>query len=348
MGKKNINKMKILFVGAFNNPWSTHHPMVSAFRRNKHKVVKFDFRYLALKNIKLKFQLYSEKFKLYFETFIMYRLYLPDKIRNIKFYFFGNWLMNRQLLKIVKKNKFDLVFIAKGDTVNYNLIPIINKFSKTWYYFMDPLNVSHEIRAHKYALLSTWSSASTRSMNLLFKKKGANNFYITQGYNNNVFNPVNNKIKSQDVVFVGTKTPEREKIVKYLRENGINIQCYGVGWENKPIYLYELVKKYHTTKIILNFPREDSGFSVRVFQVMGTASFLLSGYCLDFENFFKKGVHLDWFKTPEECLNLIKYYLKNGEIREQIAKEGNSYISKKYTWDKIIKNILDIIENESI
>ena len=89
--------MKILFVGAFSDLWSTHHPMVRILRKNNHEVVKFDFRNLTLKNIKLKFRLYSEVFKEYFETFIMYRLYLPNLIRNIKFYLFGNWQMNRQL-----------------------------------------------------------------------------------------------------------------------------------------------------------------------------------------------------------------------------------------------------------
>ena len=339
--------MKILFVGAFNDPWSTHHPFVKVLRNKDHEVIKFDFRNLALKNIKLKFRLYSEVFKEYFETYIMYRLYLPNFIRNFKFYLFGNWQMNRQLLKIIKKNHFDLVLIAKGDTVNYNLIPIFNKFSKTWYFFMDPLNISHEIRAHKYAALCNWCSATTTAMTTLFKRMSKNSYYILEGYDVNIFNPgVNNSNKEIDVIFVGTIDSVREKFITYLRKNKVNVICYGVGWKNKPIYLKDLIKRYRQSKIILNFPKKDSGFSDRVFQALGTGSFLLSKYCSDLRRLFKKGVHLDWFNTPKECLELIKCYLNNDNLREEIAQRGHEFALENFAWDKTVDKILQNINKK--
>ena len=55
--------MRILFVGSFVDPWSTHHSLVKELRNKKHKVVVFDFRNIALNNIRLKNHLYSVNFR---------------------------------------------------------------------------------------------------------------------------------------------------------------------------------------------------------------------------------------------------------------------------------------------
>jgi glycosyltransferase involved in cell wall biosynthesis len=341
--------MRILFVGSFADPWSTHHSLVEELRKKNYEVVKFDFRNLALNNIRLKNRLYSVIFKEYFETFFMYRLYFPDKLRDIKFYIFGNWRMNKNLLNIVKNSNFDLVFLAKADTVNYNLIPIFNNFSKTWYFFMDPLNISHEIRGHKYAKLCNWNSATTKAMNTLYKKVSDNSYYILEGFDENIFKPgEENKQKEIDVIFVGTRNSLREKYIKYLRKNKIDVNVHGPRWKNKPIYLENLAKKYKISKIILNFTKKDSGFSNRVFYAMGTGSFLLSKYCSDLPRLFKKGIHMDWFKSPEECLKLIKFYLENDEIREKIAQEGKKYALENFTWKKSVEKIFKILNNKKV
>ena len=339
--------MRILFVGSFADPWSTHHSLVKELRKKNCNVVKFDFRNIALNNIRLKNPLYSVKFREYFETFIMYRLYLPDKLRNIKFFLFGNWRMNKLLLKIVKNNNFDLIFLAKADTINYNLIPIFNKFSKTWYFFMDPLNISHEIRGHKYAKLCNWNSATTKAMNALYKKVSNNSYYILEGFDEKIFKPgEENKKKEIDVIFVGTRNPLREKYINYLRKNKIDVKVFGPGWKNKPLYLEDLAEKYRVSKIILNFTKKDSGFSNRIFYAMGTGSFLMSKYCSDLPRLFKKRVHMEWFKSPEECLRLIKLYLENDEIREKIAQEGRKFILENFTWKKSIQKIINIVNKK--
>jgi glycosyltransferase involved in cell wall biosynthesis len=252
--------------------------------------------------------------------------------------------MNRILLDIVKNNHFDLVFLAKADTINYKILREINNYSKTFYYFVDPIKIAYSINAFKYASLTTWASASTTAMNLLFKRGGAKSYYILEGFNEKLFSSgENNKHKIIDVIFVGSITSDRKKYVNYLTRSGINVECFGRGWENKPIFFEDLVKKYRNSKIVLNFPREDSGFSDRVFQVMGTGSFLLSKYCSDLKRVFKRKIHLDWFETPEECINLIKFYLENDEIREKIAQEGHNYVLKNYTWEKMVQKINNII-----
>jgi len=341
--------MKILFIGVFYTEWSTHHPMVKALRKQNHQVIKFDYRYLALKFQKVKHPLYLRGFKKYFDKLLKSKIQIPQKIRSLKFHLFGNHEMNNFLLESVKNGNFDLVFFCKADTVNYGLINKINKYAKTWYYFMDPLKILNEIEAYKYAKLCNWSSASGSNLNELFKKYGANSFFVTQGLNPNVFKK-NNKVMSKKigVIFVGTATSKRKNAIKFLEKNNIEVLSFGNGWKNPPIYLDELVDNYQKSKIILNFTREKVGFSIRNFQVLGTGSFLLSEYCLDLEKLFKKGEHLDWFKSDNELVYLINYYLENDEIREKIAFEGNKYARENFSWEKVMKKIIKIVKQNNV
>lgn len=341
--------MKILFVGKFIKAHSTHYYFVQELKKRGHQIDCFDYRRVAYLNMGIQHPLYSIKLRLIFEMNIKRRNYLPKLIRKAKFYFFGNWKMNRQLLNLIKNNQYDLIILAKADIINHENIKKFNNYSKTFYYFMDPLKIAHEINAINYASLTTWSSASTTAMNTLFKRAGANSYHVLEVYDENTYYPgEENKHKEIDVIFVGRGLPNRKKYINFLRKNNINVICHGPKWENKPIYFDELISKYRKSKIVLNFPQVDSGFSDRVFHVLGTGSFLLSKYCSDLKRIFKKEVHLDWFETPEECLKLTKFYLNNDEVRENIAQQGHKYVLENYTWKDTIEKILQIVTQNQI
>lgn len=55
-----------------------------------------------------------------------------------------------------------------------------------------------------------------------------------------------------DVSFVGAAKSERKKLVERIREAGINIQTWGVGWPNGPVGLKEMVAIFNRSKINLN------------------------------------------------------------------------------------------------
>jgi len=334
--------MKILHVGVFTDASSTTIQMAHSIKKKNHTVQCFDFRYKKKKKEINRFH------KILIDKINNIKLPFFKKIANIhKYYLFGNWKINRQLFHEVKNNKYDIVFLSKANTINYKLISKLNKYTKTWYFFMDPLNNALRVNAHEYAALSTWSSATFTSVNAFFRREGANSFFITEGYNPKIFNPGKGVInKTIDVIFVGSISPKRKNYISFLKENDIYIVSFGPGWENESIYINELADKYRTAKIILNFTRGNIGFSDRVFHALGSKSLLISEYCNDFERFFKKGVHLEWFKSPEELLELVKFYLTNDTSREKIAEHGHKYVIKNFTWEQIIVKIFDIIHKE--
>lgn len=346
--------MKILFVGAFNNNWSANYPRAWGLKNSNHRVICFDTRYRISKTRKESNELNQSKTNIlrkyiydgFYEKWInrirrKKHLSFFNKILNINDYYISNWKMNRQLFSEVKKNKYNLVFLAKVSNIHYKLIPKLNKYSKTLYLMMESLYFAVKVNTLKYASLSTYVCANKSTVKAYFKKNGIDSFLVTEGVNTAIFHPGQKNTKKEiDVVFVGALTPQRHKYISFLRKNGINVVCYGVGWENEPIYLEKLAEKYRKSKIVLNFNRGDSGFSDRVLLSMASGSLIISEYCRDLERFFQKKIHLDWFKTNEEMLQIVRFYLNNDNETQKITQSGNKFVLNNFTWDQKMKEIL--------
>lgn len=336
--------MRILFVGVLDVDWSTNCSMQRALERLGHSVVPFSYRTISADfNTRTNFGL-LDKLKDKGASFLR-----SDRIPvNSTWYYRRNGRkeMNTVLLETVKSDNFDLVLLSKTDTVDYNLIPGISRYSPIWYFFMDPIDQAIRINAKKYAANSTWSSATFSDVTGYFKKAGANAYWITQGVDTDIFKPETvNKI--HDVVFVGTRTTDRSHYINALRNTGISVTCFGEGWENPSVYQEELVNIYRTSRIVLNFCRPGAGFSIRVFQVMGSGAFLLSEYCPDLAKLFKQGEHLDWFTDQEEILKKVRYYLSNDAVSIGIAINGCDHVHKNHSWEAVMHSIINIAENRN-
>lgn len=358
--------MKILFIGNFTKH-STNYQEALEFKKQNHQVILFDY---------LKTSAFSRKKESEADTKINFnqrkttllkaskKLYssvlnLLEKRKHIgffdlildinRFYVHGRWKINRQLLKEVEINDYNIIFMPKTFIINYRLLPKLNKYSNTWYYFMDCFKNARDMNAQRYAALSTWSSATTSDVCALFKKSGANNYWITEGFNPDIFKPSEeNQKKEYDVVFIGSRNQRRLAYINYLKKRDIKVAVYGIGWNNYPVYMNELVHIYRKSKIILNITSQEQevGFSDRIFLAMGTGSFVLSEYVRDLKCFFKKGIHLEWFHAKEELYQLIKTYLANDKKRELMAKRGSKLVHDNFTWDKIIRKITQIINED--
>jgi len=336
--------MKILFVGVLDVSWSTNVEMKEALISLGHEVDDFNYRSIANQNIPIwqKNSLFDLVLKI--TSFLRRVSFLPNFLRSLHYRIHGRGHMNQSLVETAAKKKYDLVLFLKTDTVDPLSISIINNYSKTWYFFMDPMSQIRRINGLEYFKRATFSSSTFSDIVEESRKKGLKVFWITQGFSEKVFFPLNTK-KDIDVFFAGAKTHKRLSYVSYLRQNGLNVICYGDGWNNPSIYQEKLVEMYNRSKIVLNFCRKGDGFSVRVFQVLATKSLLVSDYCKDLEEFFEKGFHLDWAKNKNDLLEICKYYLAHPEESEHISKNALEISVRNHTWISVMQNILNIIKN---
>lgn len=70
----------------------------------------------------------------------------------------------------------------------------------------------------------------------------------------------------------------------------------------------------------------------RVFRSIACQRMLVMEYVPGFENFFKNHKHFVWFKTVEEGIDVIRFYLDRDEVREKIARQGRNLLLERHTF----------------
>ncbi len=318
--------------------------MQIAFEEYGHSIDIFDFRAIEKENRRF----FKWEYRLQKRLKYLQKSWLPERLQTLIFKLPGIKKMNTLLLNKVMNNSYDLVVLIKTEKINYLNIDKINRYSKTWYYFIDWMIIANTIQAHKYAAKTTWASATRSNVLSLFKQSGSKAIFLTQGVDLNDFYPDDKDEKIYDVVFIGTIREERKKYLDFLEKNGIQVETFGKKAKHEHIFGKDLREVNGKAKIILNFNTtiNKTSFSSRVFEAMACGALLLTEWCKDLESLFKNKEELVWFSTPQECLDLNRYYLKNPTERKKIARRGFEVITRSYTWKHVVEKILKHINSD--
>lgn len=105
---------------------------------------------------------------------------------------------------------------------------------------------------------------------------------------------------------------------------------------------------YAGSKINLNISLKgiEGGTPQRIMDVMGAGGFMLTNYCEETSELFKEDEEIVMFKTPEELVEKIDYYLTHDKERERIAKAGKEKVLNCYTYENKLVELLEWIEGE--
>lgn len=147
-----------------------------------------------------------------------------------------------------------------------------------------------------------------------------------------------------DVMFAGgyksTIHHGRIELIEYLKKQDLNFKLY--GYKNH-ITDTEQNKANRCAKIVLGnsgWPKLGISMSVREYKIMASSGFLLAQYCKDIEYWFKIGEECDVYKSKEECLEKIRYYLEHDYERRCIAENGYNIVHKNHKYLDRIKIVL--------
>jgi len=159
------------------------------------------------------------------------------------------------------------------------------------------------------------------------------------------------KTNNLDVVFVGTYTPRRARLIKALEKAGIKVKVYGPYWRyfmrssnvQDGIYGHEMVKTFNIAKIVLNIHVKDDlpyKINMRTFEATGCGAFLLTDYAYGMEKMFRINEELVTYANEDELLELTKYYLYVEGEREAIGKKAQEKAYNKHTYEKRITELI--------
>jgi spore maturation protein CgeB len=128
-----------------------------------------------------------------------------------------------------------------------------------------------------------------------------------------------------------------QTILKPLLKNKHTVNLWGRNWEQMDKILGESVSKnwikgylnysdankvYCSSQIMLGPQNYKTQVTQRTYEILGSGGFLLTTDTPAVRELFKPGKDLVVSSSPEETMELITYYLKNKEEREQIQRQG--------------------------
>jgi len=166
-----------------------------------------------------------------------------------------------------------------------------------------------------------------------------------------------------EVGFAGTYETFRASFIAYLIQNNIAVAVTGDGWPEKDywdiikpyykgpsVYGEEYIKTINGMGVALHFLRhanrdeQDS----RTFEIPACKVFMLAEHSDLQQQLFKTNEEVVFFKTKEELLKKVNYYMVNEAERIRIALNGyNRCFMSGYDHQSRMKYVLETISNMS-
>jgi len=280
------------------------------------------------------------------------------------FFHYGKDKMNEMFLNLVKIEKPDHIFLFIGSDEFYisTLIKIRNISPKTLLFaFFSDDDIYYSSHTRYIHLFIDYATAFQRKYFYLYKKDGFPTPFSADVTNTDLFKPIN-LVKKYDVTFIGYPLLEKAKrydYIKYLKDNGIKINLMGRGWTKYPdlkeIYngapnSEDMVKIINQSKINLCLSRSNQGKTstkTKMYEAVACNTFVLTEYCDGYLDKFKEGRDIISFKTKEELLEKVNYYLKNEKERKKIAKNAYKIVTQKCNIYKMLKEMFNEINTKN-
>lgn len=257
---------------------------------------------------------------------------------------------NKEIISIIDKNQPDYILLYGMQHFNLSskTLEYFNKIeSKVIGYFVDDATEFNHFSKYLTPYLDVIVTADHIDSISKYESVGAKAIFIPSGVPHDNFYYMKLPYK-YDVSFVGINKYGRQESVDYLIEHGVEITTFGEGWENGKISIDSLNRVYNQSKININFAKTSSGkthMKWRTFEIPLAGGFMLTEYVDGIENYFEIDKEIVCFRTLEEALLKIKYYLDHDDEREKIKLAGLKRAEQNYTWEACFETIFNIIEN---
>jgi hypothetical protein len=117
-------------------------------------------------------------------------------------------------------------------------------------------------------------------------------------------------------------------------------RCYmGQAWGRE---MYQILRK---SKITLNHHGDIAPYAnnMRLYEATGVGTLLITDWKENLHEMFEPGKEVVGYKSPEECFELIQYYLEHNEERETIAHAGQERTLKEHTYYQRVQELVAIV-----
>jgi spore maturation protein CgeB len=175
-----------------------------------------------------------------------------------------------------------------------------------------------------------------------------------------VIRRLRNREPKTPITFVGSMTVYHDGRVRLLESlcKDLDIKIYGNGVDCLPkdslipqhyqgeAWGVEMYQILFNSKITVNHHigmAKSYANNLRLFEATGVGTLLVTDWKKNLHEMFEPGKEVVSYRTPEECVEMIQYYLGHKEEREAIARAGQQRTLKDHTYSNRVQELADII-----
>ena len=279
------------------------------------------------------------------------------------------------ILKAAADFKPDFVLHTK-DEFPVHVFEKLRKATKVVQWYPDPV-----IPDWLPPYVKACDSFFTMSEGLLeeFRKMNPKSYWLTQAFEPSCF-PVkevsdeDRKTFSADVAFVGNlgskpQYQSRRGSLEAVIASGARLKWWGpkIPWKLANIPLIygrigrayggrfvwgeEYVKIAQLSKIFLAFdsrPEIRKSMSARMYTAVGCGAFYLCRYVPGIEDVLEPDKEIVTFKTDDEMIEKIRYYLPREKERKEISERGRKRVLREHTYEARMLQMCSVIEEAGL
>jgi spore maturation protein CgeB len=175
---------------------------------------------------------------------------------------------------------------------------------------------------------------------------GADALFWPEGSNIDTFKPQGNSKFKYDVSFVGARYGFRDKLISFLRRNGIAVECFGKGWERDSVTHEEMMEIYSTSKINLGFGfigySHQQCLKGRDFEVPSCGAVYLTSHNDDLERVYDLETEIMTYRSGKDCLTKINKLLGDDEGCRRLRLRSRLAVIDRHQWVTKVDNLLNV------
>jgi hypothetical protein len=193
-----------------------------------------------------------------------------------------------------------------------------------------------------------------------FRALGLVSEYHRLGFEPRVLEHLQPGERTTPVSFVGSVSPWHTGRLELLERlcSQFDIQIWGTGAEvlgigsairhrhMGPAWGIEMYQVLRDSKITINQHIDISGAyanNMRLYEATGVGTLLVTDHKQNLAELFAPGEEVVAYRTPEECAELVSYYLEHEEERERIARAGQERTLREHTYYQRMQELANIV-----
>jgi len=193
-----------------------------------------------------------------------------------------------------------------------------------------------------------------------FKDMGINSEYFRIGFEPLILERIGTLGRRYSCTFVGGISPAHKKGTEWIEKlaGSVAMDFFGYGLEtldkSSPIlprhqgevWGLDMYRALLSSKITINRHidvAENYANNMRLYEATGCGAMLITEYKDNLNELFKDGSELVVYRSAEELIDRVRYYLEHEKEREAIAKAGQKRTLSEHTYYHRMRELLKII-----